>query len=244
MWSRALALSVLCLWPATSFAAVAFDAVGSVNGAGVTSLSFSMTTAGSDRALAGGTQVYQSGAAATVSSMTYNGVALTDSATATNGTRIANQRYLVAPASGSNTFQCNYSNTGSFDLGCLAISMTGVDQSTPTGTANTATGSSTTPSVVVSSATDELVVDTLFIDHTAALSVGAGQTERVNAITSNGFIKYTASTEPGASSVTMDWTNGGSTTWAIVATPFKAVAVGGGAVGTSLVRGMMFGGGK
>ena len=103
--------------------------------------------------------------------------------------------------------------------------MTGVDQTTPIGTAVTGNGSSTTPSATVTTAANELVVDGVIIEHTAAFSVGANQTQRFQNIASTGFIKHAASTQDGADGGVMSWTNGGSTNWAVIATPFKPVAV-------------------
>lgn len=247
MWSRALGFAALLLWPASSFAQVAFDAANSATGAGVSSLSFSLTTSGANRALAGGTAVYSNATTGALpNGMTYNGVALTDLGTASqngsSGPLRSNQGYLVAPATGANTFQCNFTNTSNFDLGCGAVSMTGVDQSSPVGTPVTAGGVSTTPSATVTTAANELIVDFLVIEHTAALSVGANQTSRFSNIASSGFIKHASSTQAGADGGAMTWTNGGSTNWATIATPFKPVAAAGGNAGF-LLRNML-GGGK
>ena len=232
MWWRALVLSALCLWPATSFAQVAFDAAGSTVGAGVTSLSFSLTTSGSNRVLLGSSQIYTN--TESITGMTYNGAALTDIASSTTGgtasTMTVNQRYRVAPSTGANTFQCTYSGTSSFEVFCAAVSMTGVDQSTPIGTAVTQFGVSTTPSVTVTSEANGLVVDSVAIEYFGALSVGAGQSQRWNDVGSGGYLKHAGSTEPGAASVTMSWSYGTSTNWANIATPFKPVAVAASAV--------------
>jgi hypothetical protein len=113
----------------------------------------------------------------------------------------------------------------------IACSFTGVDQVTPIGTANTATGNSTAPSVVISAATDDLVFAHTTIEHAGTLSVGAGQTSRYSFIGSSGFNKYAGSTEPGAASVTMSWSDTTGGPWAITGVPLKpATAAGGSAI--------------
>lgn len=89
---------------------------------------------------------------------------------------------------------------------------------------NTATGTSTTPSVIVSSAADQIVVDGLTIVHSGTLSVGASQTQRWNIIGGNGFLKSGGSTETGAASSTMSWSNSTSQDWALAAVPIKPVS--------------------
>lgn len=201
--------------------ALAVDAVSSTGGSG-SSFSWSHTCSGSNRVLLLGIGWYDT--ADTVSSITYNSVAMTlvPSSTATNGQYTAALYYLTDPTTGSNTISVTF--TGSvFDFGGVALSVTGADQSTPLGTANTASGTSTTPSVTITSASGELVLDTLIIAHSGTLTVGGSQTQRWNAITGGGFIKGGASTEDGAASVTMSWSNSTSQDWAITGVPIKPV---------------------
>lgn len=205
--------------------ALAIDAVSSTSGNGAGPFSWSHTCSGSDRVLFVGISHYDSND--TVSGVTYNSVAMTavPSGATNNGQFYVSLWYLIAPATGSNTV--SVSMTGSvFDIGMAAISFTGSHQTTPYGTAVTATGSSTTPSVVASSASDEIVLDTLTIVHSGTLSVGADQTSRWNTNTANAFIKMAGSTEPGVASTTMSWSNSTSQDWAIVAVPVKPTATG------------------
>jgi hypothetical protein len=232
MWYRALAFAALLLSLANSgFAAVAYNSAGSVGGAGVSSLSFNLSTAGSDRALAGNAMAYD-GATCSISSMTYNAVALTNiGSTSVNdgsATLRVNQRQLVAPATGSNTFQVNFGGGGAdcADLAISAVSMTGVDPTTPIGTQASANGTGNTLSVNVTSTTDELVVDSFSSQWLGVFSVGAGQTQRANVQGSNGFLRHGSSTEAGAASVTMSWTTSGGPVWVIAGTPFKPVSAG------------------
>lgn len=206
---------------------LAFDAVSSGEGSGAGPFSFSHTTSGADRLLLVLTMVVDT--IDTVSSVTYNSVGLTaipSFATANGLYRVAGH-YLVAPATGANTVSVSVTG-GVNDFGAMAISFTGAHQTVPLGTAANATGSSTTPSVNVSSAADEIVVDMLNIVHSGALTVGAGQTQRVSDIGPNGFAKYAGSTEPGSATTTMSWSHPSSSqTWAIGAVPVKPAAAAG-----------------
>lgn len=204
--------------------ALAVDAVSTASGSGTGPFSWSHTCSGSDRLLFVAVSHYH--VSSTVSGVTYNSVAMTavPSGSTNNGQFFVTLYYLIAPASGSNTV--SVSTSAVYDIGVAAISFTGGHQTTPIGTAVTATGSSTTPSVVASSAADEIVLDALTIVHSGTLSVGADQTSRWNAATGNAFIKMAGSTEPGVASTTMSWSNSTSQDWAIVTVPVKPVATG------------------
>lgn len=207
------------------------DSVSNLSGNGAGPFTWAHTCAGSDRILLVKVAHYDS--SDTVSSVTYGGVALTavPGASTANGQYRIGWYYLLAPGAG--TANIVVTVTGSvFDFGGAGLSLTGVHQTVPFGTPVTATGTDTTPTVTVSSAADELVVDGLVIIHSGTLSVGAGQTQRWNAIATFGFIKYAGSTEVGAASTTMSWSNSSSQTWAIVAVPIKPTV---GAPATSIV---------
>lgn len=209
----------------------AVDSVSSFGSNGAGPFTWPHTCSGSDRLLRVTTSHFDS--SDTVTGVTYNGVALTavPSGSTNNGQYYITAYYLIAPDAG--TYDIVVTVSGSvFDFGAGAVSYTDVHQTVPLGTAVTAVGTSTTPSVTVSSAADELVDDGLVIIHGGTLSVGAGQTQRWNAIASSGFIKYAGSTEGGAASTTMSWSNSSSQTWAIVAVPIKPTA---GAPATSIV---------
>mgnify|MGYP003532056547 FL=1 len=197
----------------------AFDASSFFSGSGAGPVTGAHTCSGSDRALCVNVHIYDSGDSPT--GVTYNGVALSFIGSASNGQYSVYQFYLIAPASGANTVSVTLSGPV-FDVGVSVVSMTGVHQSTAIGTSASASGSDTTPTVDVSSAVSDLVLDGLVMVHSGTLSVGAGQTARVNAVTGNAFIKYASSTEDGASTTTMSWSNTTSQAWAIMSTPFKS----------------------
>lgn len=205
--------------------AIALDAATSSSSTASSTLTFSHTVAGSDRVLMVGVS-WQTGAVnnATVTGVTYNGVAMTlvdEQAPPDpfNQTLGASLWRLVAPATGTHNVVITISNTSDVILGG-ATSWTGVDQTTPLGTSAKATAQSgTTATVNVSSATGEVVVDVVIgLD---PISVGAGQTSRY-ATTGIG-LTGAGSSEPGAGTVTMSWTVA-NYAWRIVAVPLKPVA--------------------
>jgi len=142
--------------------------------------------------------------------VTYNGVALTLVAgslqtavvVATYDVGIANY-ILVNPDSGANNVVITMSES------CDAIyggsdSWTVVDQNNPAGTAAIATGTSTTPSVNVASATEEVPLAAVWaLDDTGAFA--SGDTERWEVGGGAGLSVSAGSSQIGAASVTMDW---------------------------------------
>lgn len=202
--------------------AVAVDAVSSAAGGSASNFSWAHTCSGSDRLLMLGIAWYDS--IDTISSVTYNSVAMTavPSSSKSIGQYTVVLYYLTNPASGSNTVAVTFSG-GVFDFGGGAISFTGADQTTPLGTAATASGTSTTPSVAVTSASGEIVLDTLIITHSGTLTVDGSQTQRWNS-TGSGYTKYAGSTEGGAASTTMSWSNSTSQDWAITGVAIKPVS--------------------
>lgn len=224
MWLRVIVFVALLLLPAHSWAALAVDAAASCAGTGVSSLTCAHTVSGSNRELVNWVSWYHW--ASTLSGSAYNGVSLTaiPSGSAANGQYHIDGLHLIAPATGTNNLVATFSGSV-YDVGMGSVSFTGADQTTPLGTAVTATGTSTTPSVTVSSAAGEIVVDGLAIIHGGTLTVGGSQTQRWNEIALAGTIKYAGSTQGGAASTTNTWTNSTSQVWAQGAVPVKPVAV-------------------
>lgn len=204
--------------------ALAFDAVASGVGLGAGPFTYSHTCSGSNRALFVKVSYYDT--SDSVSAVSYNSVAMTfiPGSKVSNGQYTVEWYYLVNPATGSNTVSVTM--TGSvFDIGITSISFTDAHQTTPYGTPVTGTGTSTTPSVSVSSAATEIVLDGIVIVHSGTLTAGAGQTQRTNE-PCGGFIKHAVSTETGAASTTMSWSNSSSQVWASSAFALKPVAAG------------------
>lgn len=208
--------------------AIAFDAATSFNGGAsqVSSVTFAHTVgSGANRILVVGVAL-RNGTGQSVTGVTYNGVAMTSAGVAINGTTVRTSLWtLVNPASGTHDVVVSMSAAAVVAGG--AHSYTGVDQTTPIGTAATATGNSNAPSVNVSSATDQLVVDSGgHSNSTSNGTVGSGQTQSYHdkstgAATSN-VVAY-GSREAGAPTVTMSWSTSDSNArpWAIVGVPLR-----------------------
>lgn len=207
--------------------ALAVDATSNASGFGTGPFTFSHTTSGANRVMIVGVSYYHP--SGTISAVTYNAVAATliPLASVDTGDYHARLYYLIAPDTGSNTVSVSV-NANLYAIGIGVTTVTGAHQTTPYGTAVTAIGNDTTPTVDVLAASDELAIDTLCIIHSGTLSVGSGQTARWNAIQSSGFIKYAGSTEPGVGTTTMSWDNTTAQTWALVAVAIKPVAAVGG----------------
>lgn len=112
---------------------VTLDAtVGSSNNGASSSLTFSHTTSGLNRALVVDVASYDS-----CTSVTYNGVGMTKQTEATYGagTVRISQWYLVAPATGANNVVVTCSDA--HDIAANATSYNGVHQTTPINTSNT-----------------------------------------------------------------------------------------------------------
>jgi hypothetical protein len=168
----------------------------------------SITCAGSDRLLV---VVYSIGdsdlANSVVTSMTLGGTSLTK-AWGTNDTAstwVRNELwYLVAPPTGAQNLIVSYFNTG-IDQGFIGwVNLTNVNQSTPLGTVVTASGSSTTPSVSVSSATGDLVISSVASDSDANITASTGAIVQVVNVL-GGDTCHGIATNAGAASVTMSW---------------------------------------
>lgn len=168
---------------------------------------------------------------------TFNGSALSvwDAATVAEGggTRRVTLLYLVAPANATTGIIVTWAGTvDEFVIG--ATSWTGVDQTTPLGTAvkNTSTGGTSTSSVTVSNASGDAVHDTLSSDADAAPEVTANQTQRWRAIAAASTSEGAGQSATGAgSNITMTWTNihGGNTSnvLAHIGVAIKQVSAGG-----------------
>jgi len=173
-------------WRGTALANIAFDAQSSmVQSTTASSISWNHTTGtGSNRLLLVAVGVHKAtGLPTTVTSVTYDGAALTQVTTAVYTSNPQVRTYvfrLVNPTSGTKTIVVNFAGATLSVAG--AVTYTGVDQSTPIQTSNTATGSSTAPSVSVTvTGSGRWVFGHLGGHRTASawtITEGAGQTQR------------------------------------------------------------------
>lgn len=220
--------------------AVAFDAVGP-DATGATTdtggspapnpLTWSHTCSGSDRYLEVDIVVGDStdDSATTIDGVTYNSVAMTlvpgSLVHSNNGNAGYVVKYgLVAPATGAHTVSVAFTSggVGSVNVKAGSKSFTGVDQTTPYDGVTTAFGSSTTPSVAVSSAAGNMVSDA--VANGAAIA-SSGQTLRWNRDldTSSAGGNGAGATADGAASVTMSYSVT-SDWWGIVGYNIRAAA--------------------
>ncbi len=190
---------------------------------GVTSMTISHTTSGSDRLMLVGVSL-NNGDYETVSSVTYNGapLSLVDSVNQIDDARVEIWS-LVVPAIGTHDVVITFSAQLTRSATAGVMTFTGVHQTTPLGTfASASAPTSAGPATVnVSSATNELVFDTVACESCTSLTVGGAQTQRWNLVVENGQTRGAGSTEPGAATVTMSWTLGSIDHWAIGAIPVK-----------------------
>ena len=204
-----------------SEAAIGIDNVSTGTGNG-SSITVSHTTAGTNRLMLVGISGWTFLGTPVVSGVTYNSVAL--SLVGSQGSASFKMWIygLVAPDTGTHDVVVTFS-TAPNNGGVVGVeTFTGVNQSTPLGTFGSASGNGTTATVDVSSATGELVFDTLGSRWT--VTAGAGQTQRWNA--SSSFTTGSGSTEPGATTVTMSWGISQTDDWAIGAVPIKPAPTG------------------
>ena len=220
-----LALAGLLLLPMTVQAAVLVDNVTSVTAASVSSKTFAHTVSGStvNRLLIVGVS-WSDANSRQISSVTYGGVAMTAIAVSvTNGSSAKVQMYRLYGGTlptGTNNVVVTWSGTVTGVIG--ATTFYGVDQTTPLGALVGTTGNTATPTHTVTSATGDLVVDTMAAGGGTPV-VDPSQTQWWNLTQT---VRGAGSTKPGAASVTMSWTLGSTQSWAIQAVPVKAAAAG------------------
>jgi len=212
---------LLCLIVTVLFAArvsaqtPTFEAASSAGDNNAASLTFEhiISPASADRYLACG--VATQSTTKTVTSATFNGVALTLLTTKDNSDDPARQSrveywYLIAPPAVTGNVVVTMNSATAVSAGC--VSYTGVDQGSPHGTPVTAKGDSNTVSVAVvaDSALDVVLDATSIRTGTTTITAGAGQTERVEEQSAAGVGNTTLgmSSEAAAvppASTTMTW---------------------------------------
>ncbi len=223
----ALLLALVSWAPHVEATAVNASSLGSTGGS-ATGLDFLHSVSGSNTALVVSVTQVDTGSVIGVAGVTYAGSALTSLPNCTTalpgfaGT-FTTFWYKINPASGSNHVVVTLNGT-SYKPVAHAVSFTSALQ---TATASdfgcvTASGTSTAPSVSISSAIGEIVMDTLNSGVESAPTIGANQTDRGSFLSAGEFASD-ASTEPGASSVTMSWTLATSTIWSMAAVRIKSV---------------------
>jgi hypothetical protein len=178
-----------------------------------TTLTWEHVSSGIDRLLV--VQVITE-AAKTITGITFNGIALSQEVTATNGTLRSEQWILVAPTIG--TYDIVVTMSASAYITAGAETFVSVNQSAPTGATSTATGSSLLVTDTIATTVDNsIIVDSVGTGVLPiAYTVGAGQSSNW-AITANPNVRQGASSIEGAGttpdSITMAWAITQSTPW-------------------------------
>lgn len=144
--------------------------------------------------------------------ITYNGVALTSSVNySANGRRIQ-AWYLVNPDEGAHDLVFTGTFDATYGLAAGAMTLFGVNTSSPVRNSATGTGSSYTPSLGVTSQEDDLVLSAIMYMSTGTLAAGSGQTkdwEKKNGMYGNTVLGGGSSVAGATGTVTMDWVNSG-----------------------------------
>ncbi len=207
---------------------VAFDAASFAQSPSTSVLTWTHTPVGTPSLAVVGVMLADTGA--TVSTVTYGGQLMT-LIRSDNWTSLAKTWLyrLASPPAGAQTVTVTLSAADDKVAG--AITVTGSDTSTPISNHAGATGNSATPSVTVTSASGELVVDTVTLFEGGTWTPGAGQTERWDRQQTP--VSGAGSTEAGAASVTMSWTNTRADRWAISAASIKAAGAAAATSGTA-----------
>lgn len=173
-----------------------------------------------------------------VTSITYNSVALTLVDTASSGTGATNRKsaiyYLIAPATGTNDVVLTVATDA-----VMAVEISswyGVDQSTPLGTsAKTSATTGTSFSVAPGSAVGDVVIDAGCIRTTSTPSATGGQTVDENQVL-NGNVRGVGGHLAGsAGTTTMSWSWTGSDNNALIAVAIKP-APAGMSINTALIK--------
>lgn len=223
--SRLVLAGLLWVMPVGAWGAVAHDATTTFTATNATSVSGSHTPVSTTNGIAEICVSWQRSPLGTLDSVTYNGSAATLVAGVNEGftgtRRVELWRY-IGPPSGASTVTATFDATKN-DMRMHVSTYTGVDQTTPHGTAVTASGTSTTASVTVTSAAGELVIDCAMTANSAAVAtVGAGQTQRANFGDATNHL-HLGSEEAGAASTVMSWTFTADG-WGTIGVPLKPVS--------------------
>lgn len=186
---------------------------------------------GVNRAIFVGVGTYGSGSPAPATGVTYNGVSLSKLWGEEASSYHSSGWLLVAPDTGTHDVVVSFGGVTPQQYnpqGIVVISLNLVDQSTPNGTVQTASGYGTSPSVTVSPDSSDLIIDTIRSGN--SLTIGANQTQRLTGTPASP--RSCASTQSGADGGVMSWTQS-SQWWVMGAVPFKYAAAAPSGVGST-----------
>lgn len=219
----------------SAYNTIGFDSQSSTSSSSaVSSISWTHTTGvtGSDKILLVSVDVFRTNTPATVSSVTYDGTALTQVATAlysTNPQVRSYVYYLVNPAIGTKTITITLSASTSNVVGG-SVTYTNVNQTTPILTSSYASASSATPSVgLTASGTNSKVLfghlGTYRTTNPSAYTITDGQTTRWSQ-TSQTYKGISSDKTVTSGSVTASWSTSNTVSWAAIAVLLQPTQVG------------------
>src|SRR3990167_4161598 len=133
--------------------------------------------------------------------VTYGGIPCSQAGNKSNGLMDCWLFYLLSPPTGANTVSITVDISSSIAAG--AVSFYNVNQTTPLGTWNSTTGSSTSPSVTIASATGEIVTAVLVTNVNRTVTPGTSETERWEQTVTTVLTGW-GGTEAGAASVVIN----------------------------------------
>ena len=232
--SSLVALLWLLLWPSMILGQVAFDSATSIGQhvtAGTTTITLPHTTtvAGSNRVLVVGISMnIVNNTGATVTGVTYNGVALKQAGAHNDAglTRRVEMWYLAAPATGLHNVIVTVNlpgGTGTLGVVVGAITLTGADQTIPIRSFLSADGTTNLAQLNVPSSYADMMIDTLAIGGAQTVTTfGPSQTSRwalasAGAPTSPPDVYGTGSTRPGAPNVPLSEQFNATSVWSVAA---------------------------
>jgi hypothetical protein len=186
---------------------LAVDAVSQGNfNVGITSsITWSHTCSGANRVLIVGAQI---GSATDNATCTYNGTSMTKYVFFGGGTIQVVLFSLVAPDTG--THDIVLSRTGNAYIGGGAVSFTGADQTTPLENSNSASATTSSPTVDITCSAGQYIIDTVIkVSGSGTPTSGQGTNAEAQLSASNlsggcHYIAYSATPQ------TMSWSCGGS----------------------------------
>jgi len=237
-WCAALVILIAFFLSRPAFGAVAIDTVSSGSISFVrtsTNLTFTHTSA-ANTYLVVEVSLNINTTGQTITSVTYNGVAMTLLGGTTNGSnqRVAFYGLAVATAvTNGNVVITPTALTGTNRVGIVAgaITFTGADPTTPVGTPSFAASAAagTMATITVSGNPNQLILGAIATSRTATVTAGSGETQRWTAISTGGTandVRGAGSTKTGASTVTFTETLSASSTWEMGAIPIYGAATG------------------
>lgn len=189
--------------------AVAFDAVSSgVNAAVGTTLTVAHTAGAGATIAIVGLSFRTLGSLPTGIAVTYDGVAMTHISTVGGGAATVTKAslwYIANPPASAANVVATWTNDNWCVMGIT--SFTG-SAGTVSGTQSFESGSTSAPTIDITSATGAMVTDVCATAGTSSTAAGTGSTERYEVHATPNQCSGSGSTEPGASTVTLDWTFG------------------------------------